>query len=67
MSEPGRTLARVTTPAARARRFRDETPLGRTRRARRMTRELAAIWPDAVTELDFGTPLELAVATILSA
>jgi endonuclease-3 len=32
-----------------------------------MTRELADIWPDAVTELDFGTPLELAVATILSA
>ncbi|HST63666.1 MAG TPA: endonuclease III [Mycobacteriales bacterium] len=32
-----------------------------------MTRELAAIWPDAVTELDFSTPLELAVATILSA
>jgi endonuclease III len=62
-----RTLAAVTTPAARARRFRDETPLGRTRRARRMTRELAEIWPDAVTELDFSTPLELAVATILSA
>jgi endonuclease-3 len=57
----------VTTPAARARRFRAETPLGRTRRARRMTRELAAIWPDAVTELHFSTPLELAVATILSA
>jgi endonuclease-3 len=57
----------VTTPAARARRFRDETSLGRTRRARRMTRELAETWPDAVTELDFSTPLELAVATILSA
>jgi endonuclease-3 len=67
LSVPGRTLAAVTTPAARARRFRDETPLGRTRRARRMTRELAEIWPDAVTELDFTTPLELAVATILSA
>ena len=67
LSAPGRTLAAVTTPAARARRFRDETPLGRTRRARRMTRELADIWPDAVCELDFTTPLELAVATILSA
>jgi endonuclease-3 len=32
-----------------------------------MTRELAAIWPQAVCELDFTTPLELAVATILSA
>jgi endonuclease-3 len=67
LSAPGRTLTAVTTPAARARRFAHETPLGRTRRARRMTRELAEIWPDAVTELDFSTPLELAVATILSA
>jgi endonuclease III len=57
----------VTSPAARARRFADETPLGRTRRARRMTRELAELWPDAYCELDFTTPLELAVATILSA
>jgi endonuclease-3 len=32
-----------------------------------MTRELAEIWPDAYCELDFTTPLELAVATILSA
>jgi endonuclease-3 len=32
-----------------------------------MTRELAGIWPQAVCELDFTTPLELAVATILSA
>ena len=32
-----------------------------------MTRELAELWPQAVCELDFGTPLELAVATILSA
>ena len=56
----------MTSPA-RARRFADETPLGRTRRARRMTRELAELWPDAYCELDFSTPLELAVATILSA
>ncbi len=48
LSDPGRTLTAVTTPAARARRFAAETPLGRTRRARRMTRELAEIWPDAV-------------------
>jgi endonuclease-3 len=67
VSDPGRTLAAVSTPAARARRFASETPLGRTRRARRMTRKLAEIWPDAVTELDFTTPLELSVATILSA
>jgi endonuclease-3 len=57
----------VTIPAARARRFAAETPLGRTRRARRMARELAELYPDAHTELHFGTPLELAVATVLSA
>ena len=37
------------------------------RRARRINRLLAIMYPDAHTELDFGTPLELLVATILSA
>jgi endonuclease-3 len=32
-----------------------------------MNRELAALYPDAHCELDFSTPLELLVATILSA
>ena len=45
----------------------DESPLARTRRARRMARELALIHPDAHCELDFSTPLELLVATVLSA
>jgi endonuclease-3 len=44
-----------------------ETPLARTRRARTINRELGRIYPDAHCELDFTTPLELAVATILSA
>jgi endonuclease-3 len=44
-----------------------ETDLGRKRRARRMARVLAATHPDAHCELDFTSPLELAVATILSA
>ncbi|HEY9390890.1 MAG TPA: endonuclease III [Mycobacteriales bacterium] len=48
-------------------RLRTETPLALTRRARRINRELAELYPDAHCELDFGTPLELAVATILSA
>ena len=39
----------------------------RVRRARRIARELAVLHPDAHCELDFTTPLELAVATILSA
>ncbi len=37
------------------------------RRARRINRELALMYPDARTELNFTTPLELLVATILSA
>jgi len=44
-----------------------ETPLARTRRARAISRELGRIYPDAHCELDFTNPLELAVATILSA
>ena len=44
-----------------------ETPLARTRRARRLNRLLAQRYPDAVIELDFTSPLELLVATILSA
>jgi endonuclease III len=37
------------------------------RRARRINRELALLYPDAHCELDFKSPLELLVATILSA
>jgi endonuclease-3 len=44
-----------------------ETPLALTRRARRINRELALLYPDAHCELDFTNPLELSVATILSA
>ncbi|MEV4282895.1 endonuclease III [Actinoplanes xinjiangensis] len=48
-------------------RFAGETELGRKRRARKMARVLAETHPDAHCELDFSNPLELAVATILSA
>jgi len=41
--------------------------VGLVRRARRINRELAETYPDAHCELDFTNPLELAVATILSA
>ena len=37
------------------------------RRARRINRELALLYPDAHCELNFTSPLELLVATILSA
>ena len=45
-------------------------PASRTalvRRARRINRELAMMYPDAHCELNFTSPLELVVATILSA
>jgi endonuclease-3 len=44
-----------------------ETSLALTRRARRINRELAELYPDAHCELDFTDALELSVATILSA
>ena len=52
---------------ARAAKWDHETRLGLIRRARRMNRSLAEAFPDAYCELDFTTPLELTVATILSA
>jgi endonuclease-3 len=44
-----------------------ETPLSLTRRARRINKELAVLYPHAHCELDFGSAFELSVATILSA
>jgi endonuclease-3 len=57
------TAPRGATPSVAL----SETPLGRKRRARRMAKTLAETHPDAHCELDFSTPLQLAVATILSA
>ena len=42
-------------------------PAAQVRRARRINRELARLYPDASIELNFTTPLELLVAAILSA
>ncbi len=47
--------------------FTGESRLALVRRARRINRELAEQYPDAHCELDFSGPLELLVATILSA
>lgn len=44
-----------------------ETRLALVRRARRMNRILAATYPDAHCELDFASPWQLLVATVLSA
>jgi endonuclease-3 len=45
----------------------DKSRRALVRRARTINRTLAETYPDAHTELDFRTPLELLVATILSA
>ena len=44
-----------------------ESQLARTRRARRVDRMLAERYPDARCELNFRNPLELLIATVLSA
>lgn len=44
-----------------------ESKKAKRERARRVLDELRTLYPDAATELDFGTPFELLVATILSA
>jgi len=44
-----------------------ETALARTRRARRIVRSLGELHPDARIALNFSNPLELLVATVLSA
>jgi endonuclease III len=55
-----RRTASVADPAA-------EEPAALRRRARRIVRVLGETYPDAHCELDFRTPLELLVATVLSA
>src|SRR6476619_1521387 len=57
----------VSSVSPRALVIDDETPVARTRRARKMYRSLHERYPYAHCELDFTTPLELLVATILSA
>jgi len=49
------------------RRKKPETHLGMVRRARKINRELAELYPYAHPELDFDGPFQLLVATVLSA
>ncbi len=56
-----------TSPAKRPGRVPREAPEEKRRRAGRILRRLAAAYPDAQTALHFSSPLELLVATILSA
>jgi len=60
-------MAPGPTVTAVPRRPVEETTLALTRRARRINRVLAATYPDAHSELDFRSPLELLVATVLAA
>jgi endonuclease-3 len=59
LGDPPVTLAFVSR--------KPESRLALVRRARRINRELAEVYPDAHCELDFGNPFQLLVATILSA
>src|SRR5579859_5071731 len=56
----------VTSPARRRKRP-PETRTGLVRRARKMNRILAETYPDAHCELNFASPFQLLVATVLSA
>lgn len=60
-------MATDVTPRARARKWQSETRLGLVRRARKINRVLAETYPDAHCELNFETPFQLLVATVLSA
>ncbi|MBD2832614.1 MULTISPECIES: endonuclease III [Streptomyces] len=59
---------RSGAPAKRpAKPAKQESHLAMVRRARRINRELAEVYPYAHPELDFRNPFELLVATVLSA
>ncbi len=62
--------ATVTSPVASKAQVlpqRPQPPLALVRRARRVNRVLAQAYPDARCELDFTTPFQLLIATVLSA
>ncbi|WP_078889644.1 endonuclease III [Streptomyces sp. NRRL S-1813] len=65
-----KTTAKTATakaPAKKAPARKPESRAAMVRRARRINRELAELYPYAHPELDFTNPFELLVATVLSA
>ncbi|MGW6493115.1 endonuclease III [Streptomyces sp. NPDC055056] len=78
-SAPAKTAAKKTAPKKTAAKKappgqssvaeppRDESHTALVRRARRINRELAEVYPYAHPELDFQNPFQLIVATVLSA
>ncbi|WP_411079617.1 endonuclease III [Streptomyces sp. cmx-18-6] len=65
-SKAPRTPEKPKTPRA-PKKPKAESHLALVRRARRINRELAEVYPYAHPELDFRSPFELLVATVLSA
>jgi len=66
----GTTAARASTgdsASTSTSTTRTETRTALVRRARRINRVLAETYPDARCELDFTSPWELLIATVLSA
>ncbi|MFP5019285.1 endonuclease III [Pseudonocardia phyllosphaerae] len=67
MSTSVRRPSRRAAAGLAARVQAGESPIGRARRVNRILRALAEAYPHVYCELDFTTPIDLAVATILSA
>lgn len=59
--------AAAKTPKPAPKSAKPESRLAMVRRARKINRELAEVFPYAHPELDFRNPFELLVATVLSA
>lgn len=66
--KPAKAAASAAKAAAKpAKTAKPESHLAMVRRARKINRELAEVYPYAHPELDFRNPFELLVATVLSA
>ncbi|WP_327177094.1 endonuclease III [Streptomyces sp. NBC_01335] len=66
-ARPSRSKAVGASKTVPAKPAKPESHLAMVRRARRINRELAEVYPYAHPELDFRNPFELLVATVLSA
>ncbi|MEU0133761.1 endonuclease III [Streptomyces sp. NPDC006296] len=65
--KPAGSAAKASGAGRPAGTVKQESHLAMVRRARRINRELAEVYPYAHPELDFRNPFELLVATVLSA
>lgn len=66
-ARPSGAKSADASKTVRAKPAKPESHLAMVRRARRINRELAEVYPYAHPELDFRNPFELLVATVLSA